>query len=296
MHSVSVNKKLKFLNLGCGNRYVTSWDNLDFTAHNKDVIAHDLLIGIPAPNNHYDFVYHSHLLEHFSFHQAPIFLQECFRVLRPNGILRVAVPDLESVVSGYLDALKKASNNIPGWANNYEWMQIELLDQMVRNQPGGLMRTYLSQEHIPNPDFIIQRLGSEAKKLTDKEEKQSISETKSLISKFPTTLESVIQSVYRFLRYSDYRRNIFLRLILNPREYQALHAGQFRQMGEVHQWMYDRYSLTQLIKQCGFTDVVQRTARTSYLEGWSAYNLDTEPDGSVYKPDSLFIEAIKPKP
>jgi hypothetical protein len=27
---------------------------------------------------------------------------------------------------------------------------------------------------------------------------------------------------------------------------------------------------------------------------WSQFNLDTEPDGIVYKPDSLYLEVIKP--
>ncbi|WP_199311831.1 class I SAM-dependent methyltransferase [Phormidium tenue] len=286
------------MNLGCGSRYVPDWDNFDFVANSEHVVPHNLIAGLPAKDDSYDFVYHSHLLEHFSFYQAPIFLQECFRVLRPNGILRVVVPDLESVVNGYLDALKKVENNLSGWEDNYRWMQIELLDQLVRNQPGGLMSFYLSQEHIPNLDFIIQRLGSEAKKFTDRERSQSGNQGKTYASNFPTisrTLESFAQPIYRFFCYSSYRRNAFLKLILSSKEYQSLRIGSFRQMGEVHQWMYDRYSLTQLIQQCGFIDIIQRNATTSYLEGWSAYNLDTEPDGSVYKPDSLFVEAIKPE-
>ncbi|MEA5452268.1 methyltransferase domain-containing protein [Leptolyngbya sp. CCNP1308] len=289
---------MKLLNLGCGQRYHSDWVNIDFTSSDKDVIAHNLLTGVPAPSNSYNLVYHSHLLEHFSFYEAPKFLQECFRVLHPHGVLRIVVPDLESVVNGYLDALKKAENNLSGWKDNYRWMQIELLDQLVRNQPGGLMSSYLSQEHIPNLDFIIQRLGSEAKKFTDRERSQSGNQGKTYASNFPTTsrtLESFAQPIYRFFRYSSYRRNAFLKLILSSKEYQSLRIGSFRQMGEVHQWMYDRYSLTQLIQQCGFIDIIQRNATTSYLEGWSAYNLDTEPDGSVYKPDSLFVEAIKPE-
>lgn len=289
---------MKFLNLGCGDRYIPDWDNFDFATHSEHVVSHNLLTDFPIKDSSYDLVYHSHLLEHFSSHYAPIFLRECFRVLRPYGILRVAVPDLESIASNYLIALEKVCDNSSGWASNYQWMQIELLDQLVRNQSGGLMRSYLSQEHIPNPDFIVQRLGSEAKKLIEREKKQSIDQAKKSVGEFSTTfkiLESITKPIYRFFRYPDYRRNAFLRLILNSKEYQALDIGRFRQMGEVHQWMYDSYSLAKLIKQCGFTDVLQRTATTSYLENWSSYNLDTEPDGSVYKPDSLFIEAIKPE-
>ena len=77
-------------------------------------------------------------------------------------------------------------------------------------------------------------------------------------------------------------------------EYETLKIGRFRQQGEVHQWMDDRFSLKCLLNECGFVDVIQRNASESYLPDWSSFNLDTEQDGSIYKPDSLFMEAIKP--
>jgi hypothetical protein len=58
--------------------------------------------------------------------------------------------------------------------------------------------------------------------------------------------------------------------------------------------MYDRYSLSKLLTQCGFHQIVQRSPTDSYIPNWSQFCLDTELDGSVYKPDSLFMEAIKP--
>ena len=35
-------------------------------------------------------------------------------------------------------------------------------------------------------------------------------------------------------------------------------------------------------------------ASESRIPGWSEFHLDTEPDGTVYKPDSLNMEAVKP--
>jgi hypothetical protein len=49
-----------------------------------------------------------------------------------------------------------------------------------------------------------------------------------------------------------------------------------------------------LLQHCGFEQVQHRTAHESAIPNWSRFNLDTEPDGSVYKPDSLYLEAIKP--
>lgn len=69
-------------------------------------------------------------------------------------------------------------------------------------------------------------------------------------------------------------------------------VGKFRKEGEVHQWMYDKYSLKLLLNDVGFKDVKVRTAFDSYISNWNDYNLDGK-DGKIFKPDSLFIEALK---
>jgi len=58
--------------------------------------------------------------------------------------------------------------------------------------------------------------------------------------------------------------------------------------------MYDRYSLRLLLQRCGFTEITQRTATESGIPAWTSFHLDTAPDSTVYKPDSLYMEAIKP--
>jgi hypothetical protein len=74
----------------------------------------------------------------------------------------------------------------------------------------------------------------------------------------------------------------------------ALAVGKFRLGGEVHQWMYDRYSLGKLLADAGFREVRPCGAAESAIKDFVAYGLDTNPDGSVYKPDSFFIEAKAP--
>ena len=281
---------MNYLNLGCGNRFHPDWTNVNFTSSSEGVIPHNLTKGIPFPDESFDVVYHSHLLEHFTTIAAESFLKECYRVLRPQGILRVVVPDLEQIAKTYLEALEKASSGSQEWAANYEWILLEMYDQTVRNHSGGKMAAYLYREHIPNQEFIAKRLGTEAKNLieTGRRVQQQVQPHSTSKNK-PLNL---LKQVYRFMRYPNYRKELMLKSIIGE-EYTALQFGRFRQNGEVHQWMYDHYSLGMLMKKCGLENIIQRTASESYLPQWSSYNLDTESDGKIYKPDSLFMEGIK---
>ncbi len=55
-----------YLNLGCGTRYHPAWTNVDMVSKSEHVLAHNLREGIPFPDAHFEVVYHSHVLEHFT--------------------------------------------------------------------------------------------------------------------------------------------------------------------------------------------------------------------------------------
>ena len=77
-------------------------------------------------------------------------------------------------------------------------------------------------------------------------------------------------------------------------EYELLQLGRFRKTGEIHLWMYDRYSLRELVTVAGFVEFRLTAADESGMPGWAAEHLDTQPDGSPTKPDSLYAEAVRP--
>ncbi len=138
--------KLNYLNAGCGNKFHPDWHNVDMTSDSPDVLAANLLNGIPFPDNRFDVVYHSQVLEHFPKEKAGGFLKECYRVLKPNGIIRVVVPDLENIVNEYSKLLKENIEHSGELsAANYDWIMLELYDQTVRNYSGGQMAEYLQQ-------------------------------------------------------------------------------------------------------------------------------------------------------
>ena len=281
---------MKCLNLGCGNRWHLRWTNLDFVSKDKCVIAHNLNQAIPFADECFEVVYSSHLLEHFSKDKAEVFLRECYRVLKPGGVLRVVVPDLERISRDYIMALEKASSGSQEWAYNYDWILIQMYSMAVMNEPGGEMVKYFSAP-VPNKDFLLERLGERAYNFLESRVPQR-QEYKPVIVE--NRIMRWIGRIKRFILNPAYRRESLIKLILN-KEYGALEIGRFRQMGDIHQWMYDRYSLRIIMQKSGFKNVAQRRAYESYIPDWKRFNLDTEENGSVVRPDSLFMEGIKPE-
>lgn len=90
------------LHLGCGNRYIEGFIHVDLQKldHIDFVSPVDKLDFIE--DNSVEIVYSSHVLEHFSRHEYKAVLKEWYRVLKPGGVLRVAVPNFDAVVQYYL--------------------------------------------------------------------------------------------------------------------------------------------------------------------------------------------------
>jgi SAM-dependent methyltransferase len=277
---------MKYLNLGCGRRFHRAWTNVDFVSEDPQVIPHDLRKGIPFPDGSFEVVYHSHVLEHFSKPEAAFFLKECRRVLRPGGIVRVVVPDLEEIAKQYLALVEQGRVDSPQWVADYEWILLEMYDQTVRDRAGGGWWDYLSQEHIPNEAFVLARCGAEARAVIEAARQRRSNGARVSGGFDKTSAGGAASSLKRRLR-----ERVIKQLLGD--EYRALETGRFRQSGEVHQWMYDRWSLRLLLQANGYERIEQRTAGVSYVPEWAGFHLDTEPDGTVYKPDSLFMEGIK---
>lgn len=275
---------MKCLNLGCGTRFHPDWINLDSVAHNETVIKHDLQKGIPFEDVSFDVIYQSHVLEHFSQEAGQQLILECYRVLRPQGILRVVVPDLEQITRTYLLALENCLAGDLSWQANYDWMLLELLDQCSRNQSGGEMLRYFSQSTHINMDFVTKRIGKEAESIAAMVKAQQCS-LQSLIA---------LRNWKATAKYSLWQMRELLYRFLLRSDYDALKIGRLRKSGEIHYQMYDRFSLQRLLTNCGFVDIQLCSATQSKISNWVTMHLDTGPDGRTYKPDSLFIEAQKP--
>jgi SAM-dependent methyltransferase len=79
-------------------------------AWDRQLLCHDLRKVLPFADNSVEAIYASHLVEHLYHEEAKRLLQECFRVLKPAGVLRLVVPSLETIVAEYMGADSFAGN------------------------------------------------------------------------------------------------------------------------------------------------------------------------------------------
>jgi SAM-dependent methyltransferase len=116
----------KKYNLGCGTKIYENFLNVGYWPQleagnvyknlngtlNTYMLNHDLRHGIPAADGTLDLAYHSHMLEHLSYQDGTLFIRECLRVLKPGGIMRILVPDLELWINAYTSKMIFFSSNI----------------------------------------------------------------------------------------------------------------------------------------------------------------------------------------
>jgi SAM-dependent methyltransferase len=68
----------------------------------SDVRRYDARKGLRFADGSVRYIYSSHTFEHFTPAEALAVTKECFRVLAPQGILRIVVPDLELIAREYM--------------------------------------------------------------------------------------------------------------------------------------------------------------------------------------------------
>ena len=80
---------------------ITSKQAILLAKTNYKLLRHNLAKGIPLPDNSVDFLYSSHVIEHIPKHLLNTHLEECYRVLKPDGIYRIVAPDLLVIAKKY---------------------------------------------------------------------------------------------------------------------------------------------------------------------------------------------------
>lgn len=264
------------INLACGGIYVTEvgWLNFDYVSRNSAVQRANLLDRLPLANTTADLVYSSHFLEHIPREQVVPFLQECWRVLKPGGIIRLVLPDLENLCRAYLSYRDHAEHH------KADFVVLELLDQFSRRQTGGeLGRYYQRLKADPKVNFSCMAFVRERN-------------GEDFMTRPPTSssLYVILQRLLAFLE------RLWIRAVIQmlPRAFREQNVS-LASIGECHQWLYDIHSMQQLLRASGFVAIERCTASTSRYPDFPFYPLDLAADGLPRKGDeSMYVEALKP--
>lgn len=92
------------LHLGCGAIIIPGWLNYD-THPGHGGIVRDLSRPFFENSDSVDIIFHEHFIEHLSRAAGVAFLRECYRVLKPGGVMRIVTPNLAQLCVDYMNGM-----------------------------------------------------------------------------------------------------------------------------------------------------------------------------------------------
>jgi predicted SAM-dependent methyltransferase len=90
------------LNWGCGPKPAPGWINSDQLVGPGIDLSCDIRNRLPVPDNTFDYIASIHALGEIPYLDVISVLSELRRVLRPGGVLRLALPDLDRAIDAYV--------------------------------------------------------------------------------------------------------------------------------------------------------------------------------------------------
>jgi len=84
---------------GSGPHRLEGWLNTDFEPWVDGVFHLDMRDPLPFPDNVLDIAASEHVFEHFSYEDGRKIAAELFRCLKPGGLIRMSMPDLDRYIA-----------------------------------------------------------------------------------------------------------------------------------------------------------------------------------------------------
>jgi len=138
------------VNLGCGPSGINWWVNFDwgilpllskikwlrkivinlgmlskcYDIDWADINLVNITRRLPLKDNSVDYVYCSHVLEHFDKKTAILILKDISRVLKKRGVVRIVLPDLKLLIDQYKSADEFNRDYFGYDKDKYDWKRI----------------------------------------------------------------------------------------------------------------------------------------------------------------------------
>ncbi len=151
-----------------GIRAVLDEDEFIRVLRGNQFVHHDMTYGIPLPDESVDYVFSSHFLEHLTKAGGEQLMTETLRVLRPGGVVRILVPDLEQAIAAYGEGRKEEALEgiFEGWelgdyARHRYMYDYDLLAGMLERVGfTGVRRRQAREGLVPDLDVLDRRENS----------------------------------------------------------------------------------------------------------------------------------------
>jgi hypothetical protein len=165
----------------------------------------------------------------------------------------------------------------------YRWAVLELLDQLVREQSGGLMGQAVALKDF-DLEFAITRFRDVFDEFSPSRPEHRRDPGPPLLARLAAlTPRSLVAGIHRRVKDAGRRLCGTRALLSEPRS-----------TGELNKWMYDELSLETLLAAGGFDGYRRQDHRSSMIPNWSRYALDESTRGTHAIEPSLYVEARKP--
>jgi predicted SAM-dependent methyltransferase len=89
------------LQLGAGQNILPGWFNTDYFPR-ENIFFLDVTKTFPIPESSFNFIFTEHHIEHISYKNAVFMLKECYKILKPGGVIKITTPDLKTSLNNYL--------------------------------------------------------------------------------------------------------------------------------------------------------------------------------------------------
>ncbi len=132
------------LHWGCGSVTPPAWINADVADLPDIDIRCDVIRGLPLSDNSIDYISSQHALQDVGMYDQWAVLGEQYRVLKPDGVLRLCLPDLDLAIAAYQSGRRDYfySNNwatisgdfiaqILGWGHAKTLFTYEFAEELV---------------------------------------------------------------------------------------------------------------------------------------------------------------------
>jgi predicted SAM-dependent methyltransferase len=118
------------LQIGCGFNVIPGWLNTDL-AYSDKVAFLDACKPYPFASETFNYVFTEHLFEHLTLPQEMAMLNECYRVMKKGGKLRLATPDFDFLIKLYNGKGKTETDYVKWSTQRYVY---DVRDLMKENE------------------------------------------------------------------------------------------------------------------------------------------------------------------